>query len=87
MSEWKECKLGQIYEFASGLSKSREEFGFGYGFLSFKDIFHNYFVPDELTELVNTNEKERKRCSIKKGDVFLTRTSEIQEELGMSCVA
>ncbi len=87
MGDWKECKLGQIYEFASGLSKSRDEFGFGYGFLSFKDVFHNYFVPDKLVELVNATENERRRCSIKKGDVFLTRTSETQEELGMSCVA
>ena len=87
MGEWKEYKLGEIYEFASGLSKSRDEFGFGYSFLSFKDVFHNYFVPNEITQLVNSTEKERERCSIRRGDVFLTRTSETQEELGMSSVA
>ncbi|MBU0996249.1 MAG: restriction endonuclease subunit S [Proteobacteria bacterium] len=84
---WRECKLGEIYSFASGLSKSRKEFGFGYNFLSFKEVFHNYFVPDKLIELANTTGTERSRCSIKRGDVFLTRTSETQEELGMSCVA
>ena len=87
MSEWKECKLGEIYDFASGLSKSRDQFGFGYSFLSFRDVFHNYFVPKEITQLANSTEKERERCSIKRGDVFLTRTSETQEELGMSSVA
>jgi type I restriction enzyme S subunit len=87
MSEWKNYKLGTIYDFASGLSKSRDQFGFGYSFLSFKDVFNNYFVPKELTQLVNSTEKERERCSIKRGDVFLTRTSETQEELGMSSVA
>ncbi|HBK40864.1 MAG TPA: hypothetical protein DDZ57_04750 [Porphyromonadaceae bacterium] len=87
MSEWKEYKLNEIYDFASGLSKSRSEFGHGYGFLSYKDIFHNYFVPDTLTELVNSTEKEQRSCSIQRGDVFLTRTSETDEELGMSCVA
>ena len=87
MSEWKEWKLEEIYDFASGLSKSRNEFGFGYEFLSFKDVFNNFFVPDKLTQLANTTEQERKRCSVKKGDVFLTRTSETQEELGMSSVA
>ena len=87
MSEWKEYKLGEIYDFSSGLSKPRSEFGFGYGFLSYKDIFHNYFVPNNLTELVNSTEKERKNCSILRGDVFLTRTSETDEELGMSCVS
>ena len=87
MCEWKECKLGEIYDFASGLSKSRDQFGFGYSFLSFRDVFHNYFVPKEITQLANSTEKERERCSIKRGDVFLTRTSETQEELGMSSVA
>jgi len=87
MSEWKEYKLGEVYDFASGLSKSRDQFGFGYSFLSFRDVFHNYFVPKEITQLANSTEKERERCSIKRGDVFLTRTSETQEELGMSSVA
>jgi type I restriction enzyme S subunit len=87
MCDWKEYKLGNIYDFASGLSKSRDQFGFGYSFLSFKDVFNNYFVPKELTQLVNSTEKERERCSIKRGDVFLTRTSETQEDLGMSSVA
>jgi len=87
MNERKEYKLNEVYDFGSGLSKSRSEFGFGYGFLSYKEIFHNYFVPDNLHELVNSTEKERRSCSILRGDVFLTRTSETDEELGMSCVA
>lgn len=85
--EWKVYKLGEIYEFSSGLSKSRGEFGSGYEFLAFKDVFYNYFIPEKLTELVNSSEKERQRYSIKRGDVFLTRTSETQDELGMSSVA
>lgn len=87
MSEWKEYKLDEVYDFGSGLSKPRSEFGFGYGFLAYKDIFANYFVPDELSQLVNSTEKERQTCSILKGDVFLTRTSETDDELGMSAVA
>ncbi len=87
MSEWKEYKLNEVYDFASGLSKGAEEFGFGNGFLGFTDIFKNFFVPNELTSLVNSTEKEQQSCSIKRGDVFLTRTSETDEDLGMSCVA
>jgi type I restriction enzyme S subunit len=86
-SRWNEYKLDEAYDFASGLSKGAEEFGFGYDFLAFKDIFQNFFVPKTLTSLVNSTEKERKSCSIQRGDVFLTRTSETDEDLGMSCVA
>lgn len=86
-SRWKEYNLDKVYDFSSGLSKGAEEFGFGFEFLTFKDIFQNYFVPNELTSLVNSTEKERKSCSIQRGDVFLTRTSETDEDLGMSSVA
>ncbi|WP_161230845.1 restriction endonuclease subunit S [Clostridium beijerinckii] len=83
----KKFKLGEIYDIYSGLSKSRGEFGRGYPFLTFKEVFNNYFMPDNLENLVNSTEKERERCSIKRGDIFLTRTSETANELGMSCVA
>lgn len=86
-NEWKEVTLDKVYDFRSGLSKPRSEFGSGYKFLSFKDVFYNYFVPDELTELVNSTGAERENCSVKRGDVFLTRTSETFDELGMSSVA
>jgi type I restriction enzyme S subunit len=84
---WEEVTLDQVYEFKSGLSKPRAEFGFGSGFVSFKDVFYNFFIPDELTGLVNSNEREQSSCSVQRGDVFLTRTSETFNELGMSSVA
>ena len=85
--EFTEKNLNEIYDFSSGLSKSADEFGFGFPFLSFKTIFNNYYIDSDLDELVNSTNQEQKRHSIKKGDVFLTRTSETLDELGMSCVA
>ena len=82
-----EKNLNEIYTITSGLSKSSEEFGFGFPFLSFKTIFYNYYINEDLDELVNSTEEEQKKHSVKKGDVFLTRTSETLDELGMSCVA
>lgn len=85
--DWEVKTVEELYFINSGLSKPRNQFGFGYPFLSFKEIFNNFSVPKKLTELVNTSEKERNTCSIKRGDVFLTRTSETQNELGMSSVS
>ena len=85
--EFTEKNLNEIYTITSGLSKSSEEFGFGFPFLSFKTIFYNYYINEDLDELVNSTEEEQKKHSVKKGDVFLTRTSETLDELGMSCVA
>lgn len=84
---WLVYTLDQVYTFKSGLSKAAKEFGYGYPFLTFKDVFYNYFVPNVLTELANTTEREQENCSVSRGDVFLTRTSETLEELGMSCVS
>lgn len=55
--------------------------------LPFTTIFNNFFLPDKLDSLVLSTEKEREACSIRRGDVFITRTSETMDELGMSCVA
>jgi len=87
VSEWEEFSLADLYEVSSGLSKPAKDFGSGYPFLSFKDVFNNFFVPNELKQLVQSSKKEQSKCSIKRGDVFLTRTSETMHELGMSSVS
>lgn len=87
MEEWKEYKLGDLYDVHNGLSKGGMFFGTGYPFLSFKTVFNNYFLPPVLPDLVQSDEKEQSGYDIKRGDVFITRTSETPEELGMSSVA
>lgn len=84
---WERIKLGELYEVHNGLSKGRQFFGSGYPFLSFSTVFNNWFLPDTLTDLVQSSDKERKSYSILRGDIFITRTSETMDELGMSSVA
>ena len=87
MKSWESVKLGDLYEVHNGLSKGGKFFGSGYPFLTFSTVFNNYFLPEELTDFVQSTEKERESYSILRGDVFVTRTSETSDELGMSCVA
>ncbi len=86
-AEWKTESLIAHYDIRSGLSKPAKEFGLGYPFLTFKDVFYNFFAPEQLGDLVQSTDKERELSSVRRGDVFLTRTSETMHELGMSCVA
>jgi type I restriction enzyme S subunit len=86
-TEWKEYKLGEIYEVHNGLSKGREFFGSGYPFISFSTVFNKWFIPETITDLAQTTESEQESYSIKAGDILVTRTSETADELGMSCVA
>lgn len=71
----------------SGLSSTPQQAGHGAPFLSFSTVFNQYFVPAVLPDLMDTSEKEQAACSVKAGDIFLTRTSETTDELAMSCVA
>ena len=87
MNKLKEYKLNELYVMSSGISSSKNQAGSGYPFVSFRDIFNNTFLPENLTELMNTSDTDRIKYSVKKGDVFITRTSETPDELAMSSVA
>lgn len=87
MSKLKEYKFNELYSMSSGISSKPEQAGHGFPFVSFSTVFNNYFLPETLPDLMDTSEQEQEKYSIKKGDIFLTRTSETIDELGMSCVA
>ncbi|HMW10896.1 MAG TPA: restriction endonuclease subunit S [Bacteroidia bacterium] len=72
---------------SSGISSKPEQAGHGSPFASFSTVFNNYFLPDELPDLMDVSEQEQETYSIKNGDILLTRTSETIDELAMSCVA
>lgn len=87
MSNLKEYRFNELYQMDSGISTSKEQAGHGAPFVSFKDIYNNPILPDDLTEKMDTSIEEQKKYSVKKGDIFLTRTSEVLNELAMSSVA
>ncbi len=87
MSKITKYALSDLYEMASGISTTKQQAGHGSPFVSFGTVFNNYFLPDELPDLMDTSSKEQETYSIKKGDILITRTSETIDELAMSCVA
>lgn len=87
MSKLHKYAFAELYDISSGISTSKAQAGHGYPFVSFSTVFNNYFLPDELPDLMDTSEKEQETYSIKKGDILITRTSETVDELAMSCVA
>ncbi|MDV3550183.1 type I restriction endonuclease subunit S [Elizabethkingia anophelis] len=87
MSKLFHHKFSDLYEMNSGISSKPEQAGHGAPFVSFKTVFNNFFLPKELSDLMDTSETEQSIFSVKEGDIFLTRTSETLDELGMSSVA
>jgi type I restriction enzyme, S subunit len=62
IEEIRKYKIGELFNIFSGLSKPRDQFGYGFPFVTFKDVFNNFFLPEQLTSLANTSEKERSSC-------------------------
>lgn len=87
MNKVKSYKFSDLYEMSSGISTKPEQAGHGAPFLSFKAVFNSHFLPNVLTDLMATSMDEQETYSIQEGDIFLTRTSETLNELGMSSVA
>jgi type I restriction enzyme S subunit len=87
MNKLQKHKFADLYEMSSGISTKASQAGHGSPFVSFTTVFNNHFLPDSFPDLMDTSENEQETYSVKEGDVFLTRTSETIDELGMSCVA
>ena len=87
MSDLKTYKFNELYDFSSGISSKPKQAGHGSPFISFSTVFNNFFLPNELNELMDSSLKEQEKYSVLKGDILLTRTSETVDELAMSCVA
>ena len=85
VNDWEQRKLGEMGSTFTGLSgKNKEDFGHGEAkFITYMNVFSNPVANLEMTESVEIDTKQN---SVKKGDVFFTTSSEIPEEVGMSCV-
>ena len=79
--------MGDLFDFKNGLNKGKEFFGVGTPIVNFTDVFKNVALTAPLLKgRVNVTSKEQELYSAKKNDVFFTRTSETQEEIGMASV-
>ncbi|POA02076.1 restriction endonuclease subunit S, partial [Staphylococcus massiliensis CCUG 55927] len=87
-NEWEEGLVGDNFTFKNGINKGKEYFGHGIPIINFKDVYNNraiYF--DNLEGRVEASLSEIKNFSVRQGDVFFTRTSEVIEEIGLPAVA
>ena len=77
--------VGDLFEIKNGLNKEKSAFGKGTPIVNFADVYNKrYLTKDMVKGLVTLTDSEVERYSVKKGDVFFTRTSETKEDIGMS---
>ncbi len=85
--DWLSFTLGDLLTFKNGLNKESKYFGYGTPIINYMDVFNNNSLFNKDIEgKVFLNSQEKKNFSAKNGDVFFTRTSETQEEIGSAAV-
>ena len=75
--------FGQSYSGLSG--KSAEDFGGGYPFITYMNVYQNQIIDSTDVGLVKINETEQQSV-VRYGDILLTLSSETPEEVGMGAV-
>ena len=80
-------KLDEIFDFKNGLNKGKEFFGSGTPIVNYTDVYKNKKISSNILKgKVRVSTEELERYGIQRGDVFFTRTSETQEEIGKTSV-
>ena len=83
-AHWDMCKVRHVGSLQNGVSFSGDAYGEGYPFVSYGDVYRNISLPEQVKGLIQSSEADRARYSVRKGDIFFTRTSETKEEIGFS---
>lgn len=84
--DWDVKSLGELFEFSNGLNANSECYGKGIPFISTLDVlnFTHIHYADIIGKVLL--EKGNGTYLVKKGDILFTRTSETQEEVGLTSV-
>lgn len=86
-SDWEQISLGEVFEFKNGLNKEKQFFGQGTPIVNYMDVYKNRGLEaKDIKGKVTLTTQELQNYSVKKGDVFFTRTSETVEDVGISSV-
>lgn len=84
--DWEEKRLGEIGVTYNGLTgKSKDNFGAGKPYVTYKQIFDKSRIDTSRFELVEIHQGENQN-KVQFGDIFFTTSSETANEVGFSSV-
>jgi type I restriction enzyme, S subunit len=85
--DWQEFDLGDLLSFSNGINADKSAYGQGVPFANVLEVItHESLSADEIPGRVSLPSKVLSRYRVKRGDVLFNRTSETQEELGLTSV-
>ncbi len=83
-AHWLVKRLRYLGKCQNGVSNGADYFGSGYPFVNYGDAYKNRVLPNDVSGLAKATKRDRELYSVKRGDVFFTRTSETIEEIGFA---
>lgn len=85
--DWKTLTLADIFDFKNGFNADKSQYGKGTKFVNVLDVLKNNFLTEGIIKgKVDLSPEAGELYSVVKGDVLFNRTSETQEEVGMTAV-
>ena len=86
--KWIKKELQELGDFTSGGVDKKSVAGQkSVKLLNFLDVYHRDFIyKNELYHIVTASDAQIKKCTLKKGDLFFTPSSELQTDLALSAV-
>ncbi|NBX81155.1 MAG: restriction endonuclease subunit S, partial [Flavobacteriales bacterium] len=85
--DWTIHSFGEIFEFKNGINADKSSYGEGVKFINVMEVIYNDSITfDSIPGSVKINSNQKEAYKVKKGDVLFNRTSETQEDIGLSAV-
>lgn len=84
---WHSAAIDQLYHISGGIVKKKASFGHGTPMVDVAAVIRSPFLPAELPSLVETAPDEMEKYRVRRGDIFMNRSSENTDELACCCVA
>lgn len=79
-------KIRNFAKLQNGISESGAFFLKGKPFINYSDVFNNDVLPNQFENVADSNKKQQELFSVRKGDLFITRTSETVEDAASVCL-
>ena len=79
-------KIRNFAKLQNGISESGVFFLKGSPFVNYSDVFNNDTLPKVFESVADSNKAQQEVFSVRKGDIFITRTSETVEDAASVCL-
>jgi len=85
--EWTLVRFADLFEFRNGVNAEKHAYGKGTRFINVLEVItHSHLRADDIPGRISLSKSAINAFSVQYGDIVFNRTSETQEEVGLSAV-